>query len=128
VKSEVRVGRLRGSGANINITTATQVVGGLSVTLDIPKGHAAVVTLSAQIAANNSNNYAVLEIDGVQQAPSIYLSSPVGVSMPLTQTYIVTAGRRALRVLCYATANVGQLDPTQSTLAWVIAAQGGIAN
>jgi hypothetical protein len=128
VKSEVRVGRLRGSGATMNLTTATQVVGGLSTTLDIPKGHAALVSFASIVTPNNSYAYAVLEVDGVQQGPFTATGANVQQSLSFAQAWLVPPGRHALRVLVYSTSAAGTLDPTQATLSWVIAPQGGIAN
>ena len=129
MRSEVRIGRLKGSGAVINLTTAGQVVGGLSVTLDIPKGHVALVTYSGITIVNNSVTIVELEVDGAIQSPGCQVSDPAnGTNEMLGQSWLLTAGRRAVRVLCRANAAAGVLDPNTSMLSWIIAPQGGIAS
>jgi len=129
MKSEVRIGRLKGSGAAINLTTATQVIGGLSVTLDIPKGHVALVTYGGVTVVNNSVTTVELEADGAIVAYGVVSSDPAnGTNEALNQSWLLTAGRRAVRVLCRANAAAGQLDPNTSMLSWIIAPQGGVAN
>jgi hypothetical protein len=125
MRSEMRVGRLRGSGASISLTTGYQVVGGLSVTLDIPRGCVALVTLHAQFGVVGNTAVATLEVDGTGLLPSLGISTN-GYAIA-SEAFLLTSGKRALRVLVNASSAASSCDPTSTTLSWVIAPLGGAA-
>lgn len=128
MKSDVRVGRLVGNGATINVAVAVQSIPGLTTTLDVPKGCVALITLSALVAPNGNTVWATLEIDGTLSSQAIQQGSSASVWMTGAQTYLLPPGRHALRVLTYGSTGAGQTSPSGCTLAWTIAPQGGIAN
>jgi hypothetical protein len=123
MRSELRVGRVRGAGANIALSTANQSI--LSAALDVPRGCVALVSLHAQTFVNNSWTYFNLEVDGTIVAPGIALSAPNGQTLAGSQTWVVPPGRRVLRAVASSNVAVGHVDPNLTTLAWVIAPSGG---
>lgn len=128
MRNEVRVGRVRGSGAVMNLTAAAQIITGLACTLEIPKGCVALVTLNAWANVNNSFASFSLDVDGTAAGPPVTPSNPGAAQVVGAMSWVVSSGRRALRPLVSSGGAVGTVDPANCSLSWVIAPQGGLVS
>jgi len=117
------IGRARGTGAVINLTTAYQTIGGLNPTITVPAGCIAVATLHATGAVNGTSVFFNFGIDGIDQAPSISMSAPNACVLTGSEAWSVPSGVHTLRASVKASAAVGTVDPANCTMSWIIAPQ-----
>jgi hypothetical protein len=127
MKNSVKLGRFLGSGASVNLDTGLSYLPGLSMSLHVPKGHVALLTLCATVTVSNNVTYVGLDVDGLAAGPSIIQQASNTVYMTGSQVYQIPAGRHSLRVFAQASSAAGNLDPTLVTMSWIIAPKGGLA-